>query len=339
MGPAAAGNTPDPPSPGPTGGLTPTGGKVAAVDVAAVDVVVSGNGLKGKPGRHRAEVPVMCWWQSALGPSTDPAAMLAAYDNGSLGAQTYQAYSGVSWVFWSASAAGVATSIVAATREDFVAATREPAGSVAWYMAVCRDGATPADYFDFVGSSAIGIRYRAWPTARPPAARVAPIDLAVYANSLLDLPDPVAEHNPKIVKAGGATLVGLATWFWVTDPAAAGMPDGRRSVTARAGRVQATVTAAILEVDISSQAGRAACTRQRAVTPYTPRTSETSACTLVFTKASVDHPKGWPVTVTANWHLTWTGSGNTGADLGTQSHNWSTHVPVAEVQTIVTSAG
>ena len=48
------------------------------------------------------------------------------------------------------------------------------------------------------------------------------------------------------------------------------------------------------------------------------------------------HPAGWPVTVTVNWHLTWTGSGNVGADLGFQTHAWNTNVPVAEVQTIVT---
>jgi hypothetical protein len=110
-------------------------------------------------------------------------------------------------------------------------------------------------------------------------------------------------------------------------------------VRAEAGNVWAQVDATSTGVDIASDAGTASCTPRQAATPYVHGTSETSACTLVFIKASVAHPDGWPVTITANWHLGWTGYGNTGADLGIQPHTWTTNVPVAEVQTIVTSGG
>jgi hypothetical protein len=318
---------PTPPPAGPGGSQTDNGGQATAVDV-----VLSGNGLKGPPGRRHASVPATCWWRAAFGPSTDAKAMQAAYAAGQLQAMTRDSYLGANWASFYTK-----RSYIAATAQEFADAAAKPAGSVAWYMAVCRDTATTTDYMNFLGFSPIGIRYIAFPTGRPPAAHVAPRDLAVYAQDQFDLPTPTMDRNPKIIKARGASLVGLPTWFWVTNPAATGAPTGTRSVRAAAGNVWAQVDATSTGLTITSDAGRASCTPRQAATPYAPGTSETSACTLVFTKASVAHPHGWPVTISANWHLTWTGSGNTGADLGIQPHTWTTTVPVAEVQTIVTS--
>ena len=326
---AVAGQAPNPdpnPVPGPGGSLTPGGGKATAVDVT-----VSGSGLRGRAGVRHATIPAVCWWQDALGPADDPKAMQKAYESGALQTLTWNTYGGASWALWLSK-----RSYVAATPEEFAAAAAKPAGSVSWYMAVCRDGAQPSDYWGLLGYCPTGVRYRAFPTGHAPPARVSPIDLAIYANQQLVLPEPAVDRNPKVTAVGGATLVGLATWFWVTDPAAAGGPDGSLWVRAQADDVYAVVTATNQGLSINSPAGSTSCTPGQARTPYTPGTPESSACTLVFTKASVAHPAGWPVTVRATWNLAWTGSGGTGADLGPQPHTWNATIPVAEVQTIVT---
>jgi hypothetical protein len=302
--------------------------------VTAVDVVLSGDGLKGRAGRRHASVPATCWWRPAVGPYTDPKAMLAAYDANQLQTKTRDAYYGKPWASFLTK-----RSYVAASRDEFVAAAAQPAGSVAWYMAVCRDSATITDYQDFLGYCPIGIRFAAFPAGRPPAGHVAPRDLALYAQDQFDLPAPQMDRNPKITAAGGASLVGLPTWFWVTDPAATGAPTGTRFVRAEAGTVWAQVDATATGVTITSDAGRASCTPGQASTSYEKGRPEASACTLTFAKASVYNPAGWPVTVTASWHLAWAGSGNTGADLGFQTHTWTTNVRVAEVQTIVNGVG
>lgn len=333
---ASADFVPNPGTParGPSGEVTPKGGRVTTVDVE-----ISGDGFTGRPGRRTASIPAMCWWQAALGPSTDPQAMLTAYDTHTLQQATRNTFAAKSWTLFLSK-----RSYIAAERADFVKAVADnkPPGSVAWYMAVCRDGATNADYAAFLGGSTVlghvsGIRFAAFPTGHPPAAHIAPVDLALYARSILNLPAPIMDRNPKITKAGQATLVGLPTWFWVTNPAATAAPTGHRTIHAQAGTTWATLTASNTGLTITSDAGHTICTPQQAATTYTPGTPQSSACTLTFTRASVNQPNGWPTTATTTWHLTWTGSGNTGDDLGTQPHTWTTTIPVAEVQTIVTN--
>ena len=330
------------PTPGATGAQTSTGGRVAATDV-----IVSGNGLRGRAGPRRANIPVTCWWQPSLGPHDNADAMHAAYRSGALESETRARYGAANWAVISPRYPAIAN-----LESDFAEAAageaQRPPQDVTWYMAVCRDDALPQDYLRFLGwntgrarhiASSIGIRYEAYPVGEQPPARVAPIDLALYAQQELSLPTPVADRNPKVVKAGGASLVGIPTWFWVTDPAAAGAPSGTRWVRVQAGNVWAQVTATTTGVTIASVAGQTRCSPRQAATPYRAGTAESSACTLRFERASVGHPAGWPVTVTANWRLAWVGSGDTGADLGVQPHTWTTNVPVAEVQTIDTGGG
>jgi hypothetical protein len=299
----------------------------------AIDVEESGNGLKHKPGRRRVSVPLTCWWEPALGPWQDPKAMLAAYTDLTLNSLVSDRFRFATW-----KAKHTKGRWIAATRQDFVRAAEQPPGSRAWYMAVCRDGATPVDYWDFLGYPADGLRFAAFPTSRPPQARPTPHDLALYATGVLDLPAPVMDRNPKLAKVRQASVVGFPTWFWVTNPAATGAPTATRSVQARAGNVRAEVTATATGVTITSDAGKTSCTPKQASTAYRPGISDASACTLTFTKASVDHRAGWPVTVTVSWRLLWTGTSRnrtTGGDLGVQPHTWTTTIPVAEIQTIV----
>jgi enoyl reductase len=274
----------------------------------------------------------MCWWQDALGPSTDPQAMLDAYNSLELQNLTRDTYFGKSWAFFLTKGSYLATS-----RAEFEAATKKPAGSVAWYMAVCRDGATTDDYSQFLGGWTEGIRYAAFATGRPPAPKVAPEDLAVYAQQLLDLPKPTMDYNPKLARIPGASVVGMATWFWVNDPdAAGGTTADTLSVKAEAGNVWAEVTATATGVTIGSDAGTTTCTPAQARTHYARGTPETSACTLTFTQASIHDVDGWPVSVTTSWDLAWTGSGGTGRGLGTQTPTWNTNIRVAEIQAVVT---
>ena len=164
--------------------------------------------------------------------------MLAAYDGLDLVAMVSERFRNATW-----RSHRTKGHIIGAYRPDFVAAAKRPSGSMAWYMAVCRDGATYGDYWDFVGYPVDGVRFQAFPTARPPQDRPTSRDLASYAQSVLDLPAPVMDRNPKLAKVQQAAVVGFPTWFWVTNPAATGAPTGTRFARARAGNVRAEVTA------------------------------------------------------------------------------------------------
>jgi hypothetical protein len=228
-------------------------------------------------------------------------------------------------------------------RAAFVTAVSDtaPGRRQAWYQALCRDSATVFDYASFVGSPEgsfvpPGPVFHAFPVGAPGGPRVDPAALARIAYQYLNLPVPVVDRNPKVTSAQEATLVGMATWFWVTNPDAVGAPTGRRWVRAQTGSVWARVDANATGLAITSPAGGGTCTPRRATTAYRPGTSEASACTVVFTKASVGYPSGYPVRVSTTWTATWTASDNTTGVLPPARRGATVSVPVAEVQTIVT---
>jgi hypothetical protein len=218
---------------------------------------------------------------------------------------------------------------------------------LSWYAATCTD---PADYRTFAGGCEenyepghgpqtwVCYRYKAFPArARIPAPLVTPADLARAARDVMVIPVPTFDRNPKVVKAGQATLVGIPTWFWVTDPAATGGPAGTRTIRAEAGPTWAVVVAHTTGMHLDSPAGSASCTPGQARTSWRQGRPDTAACTVAFTKASVAYPAGYPVTATTRWTADWTGSANTRGTLDPVTRTWTGNVPVAEVQTIVTS--
>jgi hypothetical protein len=183
---------------------------------------------------------------------------------------------------------------------------------------------------------AIGIGF--FPTGNLPVAQVAPADLALAAQDRMNIPDPQVERNPKVTALAGATLVGLPTWFWVTDPTSVGGAAGTRTIRAEVGPVWAEVVARTDGLQLSSPAGGDRCGPDRALTRYRRGVDESAACTVSFAAASVGYPDGYPVDASTAWTATWTGSGNTGGALAPLQRGTVVNVPVAESQTVVTDA-
>jgi hypothetical protein len=273
------------------GGSTPGAPPPASStpDGYAVQTAVRFSGDAAPAGVRRVRVAPTCWWAPASGPSTDAAAMLAWYDALTQGSQSR----------------GIVMEY--GPRSIWVDAVKaEAAGEdLSWYVATCTD---PANYRTFVGGCEeyiepgqgpqtwVCYRYKASPVGGGvPDPLVTPADLAAAARDVMVIPVPTFDRNPKVVKAGQATLVGLATWFWVTDPAATGSVTGTRTIRAQVGPTRAQVVATTTGLRLSSPAGAASCTPGQARTAWRQGTPESSACTLAFTKASVRYPAGYPV--------------------------------------------
>jgi hypothetical protein len=297
-----------------------------------VSVDFTGEAAPGGGGSRVVRVAPVCWWQPAAGPYTDAVASLAWYDQVTGGLQTR----GVIGEYgprriWKA------------------AADAEAAGTAdtSWYRAFC---VNPKDYERYDAGDAEGVDplpgnpenfvtyyYRAFPAgAALPPPLVEPEELARVARDVMVIPVPETDRNPKIKSAGAPTLVGLPTWFWVTDPEAVGGEDGDRDITATLGNVFATVTAETEGLHLDSPAGGANCAPGRALVEYSGTASEDNACTVSFTHASVAYPKGYAVAASTNWAATWVGSGGTGGVLEGLARDVVSNVPVAEVQNIVT---
>ncbi len=325
--PASAVGKAPPPQPPPSAGDTGSGYQATARVKFSGDAAPNGSRVR------RVTVPVICWWGPAPGSYTDPEQMLQAYDSGTLAAQTYTRFAGRSW-----SPIVDQAHAVAMSRADFLTAAEDAANGarLAWYVAQCRDSATLAEYQDFLHQCPLGMVFNTYPVGDTPQPQVEPQALAQVAREYMNLALPQVERNPKVTAAGGATLVGLPTWFWVTDPVAVGAPAGERMIRAEVGTVYAEVVATTTGLHVTSPAGSTSCTPRQSVVAWRQGTPESSACTLVFTKASVGYPQGYPVQALTTWTATWTGSGNTSGTLAPLTRAVTVSVPVAEVQTIVT---
>lgn len=306
---------------------------------AMVRIHFYGTGIPG--GSIHKEVPVhpSCWWAPAAGPYTDAVAMLAWYDQVTAGLDTR----GVDDLYgprkvWQAEAK----------------AEQNGTADISWYRAYCDN---PADYTKFgvdsvetdypvLGSPTNFVTYLYHPfnagEAIPPP-RVSAEELARAARREMVIPEPETGRNPMIDSPGAPTLVGLPTWFWVTNPLAVGGNAGELDVTAELnqadGRVWAEVVARTGGLSITSDYGSTGspCSPTRAQVKY-PKDSATpppdeAACTVVFRRAAL----ALPITVSTAWGASWTGSGQA-APIGLEGLTQfvNTTVPVAEVQNIVT---
>lgn len=311
----------------PGGGSDSPGGYTVEVAVA-----FSGEAAPGGGGTRTVRVAPICWWEPASSVYQDAVASLAWYDTVTGGRQTRGEIGEYGpRRIWKA------------------AADAEAAGTAdtSWYRAFCKD---PADYERYNAGDAEGVDplpgnpenfvtyyYRAFPAgAAVPDPLVDPAELARVARDVMVIPVPETDRNPKIQSAGAPTLVGLPTWFWVTDPEAVGGADGDRDITATLGPVFATVTARTQGLHLASPAGGTTCAPTKALIKYSASESEASACTVEFTRASVGYPDGYPVAASTNWAATWVGSGGAAGVLDGLARDFATNVPVAEVQNIVT---
>jgi hypothetical protein len=299
---------------------------------AEVAVRFTGEAAPGGGSTRTVRVSPVCWWQPAGGPFTDAVAMLDWYDVVTGGLQTR----------------GV-ISEYGPRRIWKEAAEAEQAGTAdtSWYRAFCKD---PDDYERYDAGDAeqmdpilgnpetfVTYYYRAFPAgAAVPPPLVTPAELARVARDVMVIPVPETDRNPKIQSAGAPTLVGLPTWFWVTDPDAVGGNAGDRDITATLGAVWATVTAKTGGLHLNSPAGGTTCDPPEALVKYRDGVSDDSACTVEFARASVAYPKGYPVTASTNWQATWVGSDGTSGGLAPLARDFTAEVPVAEVQNIVT---
>ena len=93
----------------------------------------------------------------------------------------------------------------------------------------------------------------------------------------------------------GATLVNLATWFWVSNVEGALAEDGVIHLEAHIPNspVRTTIEVGTTGVDITSPAGATTCAIAQAKTSYAPGASDGDACTVAFAKGN---RAGWPVT-------------------------------------------
>jgi hypothetical protein len=288
-----------------------------------VAIRLTGDAAPGGGSTIRVRMRPSCWWAPSAGPYTDAAAMLQWFQDRTI---TAPLLGGL----------GLPAPVLFSTRpawEDAV--RREQAGQdMSWYMAVCRN---PDDLAAFVPGVSL---VRAFPVGQPlPAPLVDPAELARAARDAMVIPVPATERNPRIRAAGAPTLVGLPTWFWVTDPAAVGGAAGTRTIRAEVGAVWAQVVAETGGLVLRSPSGGAVCGPVRASTKYASGVPESAGCTISFARASVAYPRGYPVTASTGWQATWTGSGGEAGTLDPVTRTVTVNVPVAEVQNVVSSAG
>ncbi|MCI0689268.1 MAG: hypothetical protein L0Y54_18850 [Sporichthyaceae bacterium] len=161
---------------------------------------------------------------------------------------------------------------------------------------------------------------------------VAPEDLAIWARNHMRLPRPAVGLSPQVPSSlGPATVVGLPTWWWVTD-------WSQRTQSTQAGPVWVRVTATPVRSVWRPGDGRPAVVCQGPGLAWSPNVSKTDtrACTYRYERSSASQPdRRFAATVTAVWQVSWTGSGGTGGTLPELTVSASVPVPVLEIQAVV----
>jgi hypothetical protein len=208
-----------------------------------------------------------------------------------------------------------------------------------WYQVDCADGLSALDegYTGLGGTfmgTRIGLSYRAFLPGEVPEPLIAVKNLAdvLWDEAQKQIVAPTLERNPKVATAGGAAVVNLPSWFWVTNPDRSLADDGVLRLTASVPGtpVNMTLEATSGDVAITSVAGSNSCPVSQAKYSYGKGKSEANACLVTFDKANA----GWPVTATVTWTANWTGQDSGGPQTGTASLTRATtiNVPVTEIQ-------
>jgi hypothetical protein len=301
-----------------------------------VEVVFSGDGAPGGGGSYTVHMPPICWWEQMPSGNVDPTDPEAVYEyymeeirgGGRTPREVLQ---------WP-------------NEEVFLdAIEREENGeNITWYWISHRSAnrapcAEERNYGDSWNTTII--IYSPFADGEPPEPVVDPEVLAEAARERMVIDEPEVDRNPKMAGSdAGATLVNVPTWFWVTNPDSLGGADGERSIRAEVvgGDVWAEVTARTGGLSIASPAGGNYCEPSVALTAWGDGASDADACTVSFSRASVDYPDGYPVTASTEWTATWEGQigddDMVGGDLDPLSRETSVTVPVAEIQSIVRGA-
>lgn len=162
------------------------------------------------------------------------------------------------------------------------------------------------------------------------------IDVLVdYAFSRLLLPDPELEWNPKVKARNNSTLVNLPTWVWVEDEDA----TGDLQIIASTPSLRVTIDAEPLRTSVSSVASGPSCSREQLRQPYAPDVDPSKACTLTFSRPSRAGGSGFGVQTTVVWAGRYVASDGRSGNLGTREISYTTTIPVAQSQAVVTEVG
>jgi len=295
-----------------------------------------GTGGGAVEGRRSARVfvPARCWWEPASADYDDPEAMMAWYE-GMLNQQS---------TFWFSVDHFGST----ADYERAVDSLKGPrADRLYWYRADCRD---PEDLGEFTGDTDGTVtymrtfRHSGGEPVGLPAPRVDFANLArLVATEHMDLPLPQVDRNPRVSSlGGGGTLVNVPTWFWVTNAAALGNARGVLSVKASiVGHEDLWVEVVArndgLVVSVPPGNDGVTCSPDRARTAWRDGLEDSDGCTVSFSRASVGSPGGHEVRASVTWRASWTSSEQAAAQpLESRTRTTTLHVPVAEVQAVVT---
>jgi hypothetical protein len=209
------------------------------------------------------------------------------------------------------------------SRPDAPTQEQIEAGQVRWYAVSCPG---QAEYPIFTAQG------QAEPGPPPPT----PGELAAVARQVMQLPFPVARHNPS--EAG---LVNLATWLWLEDSS---WQVHSNSLTLRGTTV--TVVAKPTKVDwVTGDGTRLSCAGQG--TRYDarlPADQQSTYCSHTYRRSSAGQPdSAYRGSATSSWQIRWVGSAPGGAveegELPPLELTTSFSFRVQEVQDLVTRAG
>ena len=173
-----------------------------------------------------------------------------------------------------------------------------------------------------------------------PAAVVTPGLVAQRALNELQLPVPLASHNPP-----GDATTNLAVWFWI--PQSQWRP---LSQTTRAGNVWARVTATPVSTSWDPGDGSAPVVCSGAGKAYDrsrPADQQSSDCTHTYTESSAGQPQSGPdpndrfftVRVSVVWRVTWVGAAGSTGQLPDLTRIATFQLRVDDREAVVTSSG
>lgn len=174
-----------------------------------------------------------------------------------------------------------------------------------------------------------------WTPELPAGADVVPSVLALQAVEQMRLGPPTIGLTPR---SGGASVVGIATWLWVSDPGESTTGPITRTATAGATTVTATAVLDSIEYDMGEGSIVTCAGPDAPGTPYAASygDSDSPTCGHTYTETSADERGGtFTITTTAFWTVTWSGGSEEG-EIPLQFTSSNQH-EVAELQALVSS--
>lgn len=323
-----------------------TDGSSGGYSVSVTDVVITSDSPAVSSGTVSLPVPLKCWWEQMTADST----LEGDFDADD--SEAFKEYYDEMIVQMRGHAAAGYFSFPPVEYVQSILRQERSGTSFTWHRLAWREGVDPVsecgiDSRGTVGDAygangagdavdqAIPISFRAFVQGTEPPVTV---DLDGLAQVLWDHADASIEaaeldRNPRIASEGGATLVNLPTWFWVTNPGAALANDGSIHLEATAGSATATLDASTDGVTVTSPVGARRCSVEQVRTAYARGASEDQACTIDLQRAGT-----WPVTATTTWTGSWQaqqGGESASGTLDAIGRSSTVEVPVAESQALV----